>query len=596
MISKSIRNSLFIICFLFLLLTGCNRNYESTLVFDCEPFQCTPFVALNGNARKAHIQKPENSPYAYFAFSEEQISYVKALENSWKSVSFSIVISDLPKNEIESEGRFVFGLLYSEDFDSNGKLKKNLADRPMVHGYINEENEKMQISLASQKGLASNVKGLFLYSEVPVQITKACIIPAEVGFDLSSEIPAFFFGTEGGIVPSEKIYSISDFSNAYNLFNNNDAQFGLLPVISVNFEEIKVQPSNPKNQLRVELNIGSEKLYIRQTKDKNNMIIHCSGLKNPYSKVYPSENENLVTSIRMKYEKVPYDASGKIIHPLVTDPGMIPLWNKDNWRTMDYELFSWEQFPNLLFIDTLDYSVQDDFFKRLAFFTEKTGYVGTLVPDKELYDKHGFNAHDYRSETLADFFTLALKTNFPLNAKEVLLRDILVYNKIILPYEVDNKIVAYKPGSGGIISISQQSAMYLRYTFICHEGLHGLYFIDDDFKQYVSKIFNQTDKNSLNFLLRFFQIQSSLNYNLEDTYLIQNEFMAYVMQQPVNRTGSYFADNIACRGTMIRGEPELSEYVRNTKGYGFTEASQKLSDYVFNRWGMESGRVSLVYR
>ena len=77
---------------------------------------------------------------------------------------------------------------------------------------------------------------------------------------------------------------------------------------------------------------------------------------------------------------------------------------------------------------------------------------------------------------------------------------------------------------------------------------------------------------------------------------MHNEFMAYVMQQSVAQTGPYFADNLAQRGSMLRGEPELCAYIQDTKGSGFTKASQVLSDYVFKRWGMESGRISLVSR
>ena len=258
--------------------------------------------------------------------------------------------------------------------------------------------------------------------------------------------------------------------------------------------------------------------------------------------------------------------------------------------------FNGNNFRVYFFFDTIDYDVQNDFFRRLAFFTEKTGYIGTLVSDSELEGKHGFNAHDYKAETLASFFTLAIQTDFPLNAKEILLAEILSANKIIIPEINQGKIVSYKPGYGGVISISQESPLYLRYSFIVHEGLHGLYFIDSDFRDKVKTVFNTMDKKSLNFLLRFFQIQSSLNYNLEDTYLIQNEFMAYVMQQSVANTESYFAKNLACRGTMIRGEPELSSYVRETNGIHFVQSSQLLSDYVFSRWGLESGRIALVSR
>ena len=53
--------------------------------------------------------------------------------------------------------------------------------------------------------------------------------------------------------------------------------------------------------------------------------------------------------------------------------------------------------------------MQDDLLKRMAFFTEKEGFRGRLAADEEIKDLHGFNAHDYRAETLAAFFDLAEK-------------------------------------------------------------------------------------------------------------------------------------------------------------------------------------------
>ena len=491
-----------------LLCVFCGCTYESSLLFDCEPYKSAHVIALNKNARHAQIQNPENSSYAYFAFSQDQLSFIKAVEASHKAVSFNAVISVLPqKKQTEEDKRFAFGLLYDEDFNTNGKLKKNLDERPIIIGYLNDRNNRISVSLAVPKNSTGNIKGLFLYSEIPSQLVKSSIIPAELGFDFSSDIPSYFLGIEGGVISNKNPYSVTNFSAAQKLFTPDDINFNRMPVISVGFENMEIQPQNPVNQVKVELDIGKEKIHIRRTKGLNNMTFYCSGLKNPYSKVVPVSNENQINSIRMRYENVPFVSDAKVVHPLETDPGMIPLWNKDNWRTLDYELFCWQQFPNLLFFDTLNYSVQDEFFKRLAFFTEKTGYVGTLVSDKEMYGKHGFNAHDYRSDTLADFFTLACETNFPLNSKEILLRDILVYNKIIIPVIEDNVVVSYRAGTGGVISVSQESAMYLRYTFICHEGLHGLYFIDKGFRQYVSKVFNQTDTDSLLFLFCMTSLQ-----------------------------------------------------------------------------------------
>ena len=54
------------------------------------------------------------------------------------------------------------------------------------------------------------------------------------------------------------------------------------------------------------------------------------------------------------------------------------------------------------------------FFRRLSYFVEKKGFRGSLMTNSELEGMHGWNAHDYRPEDLALFYTVADKQDFPL--------------------------------------------------------------------------------------------------------------------------------------------------------------------------------------
>jgi len=584
---------LFVLFFIVFICCFSSCEKESKLHFICEK-DSFPLIAQNKNAISAKISRPEKSSYAFFSFSDEQKMAIQNLAKLWKVVSYEVDLA-LPEKS-SSVSSISYGLIYNSDFDSNGKLKDILIARPMVEGQIDVDDPIIKIALTLPQEKTIDVCGFFIYSSNPLNIVSANISAGKTGFDISKSIPAYYFGENGGIIPSSRINSFADFSSNETLFSTSLKN--LKPVISILLTDLTQPYNTSKEQYmhRVKVKVGSEEIFIRRFLRQNSVTLHCAGLENPFSIVEEKSETDNVNGILMHYVNTNPSSNGNIVEPLNTDPGMIPLWKKSKWRSLDYELFQWEQFPGLLFFDTIDYDVQNDFFRRLAFFTEKTGYIGTLVSDSELEGKHGFNAHDYKAETLASFFTLAIQTDFPLNAKEILLAEILSANKIIIPEINQGKIVGYKPGYGGVISISQESPLYLRYSFIVHEGLHGLYFIDSDFRDKVKTVFNTMDKKSLNFLLRFFQIQSSLNYNLEDTYLIQNEFMAYVMQQSVVNTESYFAKNLACRGTMIRGEPELSSYVRETNGIHFVQSSQLLSDYVFSRWGLESGRIALVSR
>ena len=72
-------------------------------------------------------------------------------------------------------------------------------------------------------------------------------------------------------------------------------------------------------------------------------------------------------------------------------------------------MFSWDRFPNVLILDTASYAVQDDMFNRLAFFVEKAGHAGAIETPAALSGIRGYNAHDYRADDLARFFTTAEK-------------------------------------------------------------------------------------------------------------------------------------------------------------------------------------------
>ena len=282
------------------------------------------------------------------------------------------------------------------------------------------------------------------------------------------------------------------------------------------------------------------------------------------------------------------NAGGEIFAPFKTDPGLIVSWPKNRWRTGDYELFEWDRFPGVLIIDTKDFAVQNDFFKRLAFFSEKMGYRGTLLTDEALEGMHGFNAHDYNAPSLAAFFTKAKAENFPLNARELLLRDILLANGVIV---ADG--TAYTAGRGALLSISQESPEWLRNRYIAHEGWHGIFFTDENFRNATAAVFYTTDETSRDFLTSYWQLHPNLNYDLNDEYLVHNEFMAYIMQQNVSAVAAYFV-NLANWASVQKAIPSLAAYVRQTHGIPFEDAAKVFDEYAFDNWGLSCGRVWLI--
>jgi len=234
--------------------------------------------------------------------------------------------------------------------------------------------------------------------------------------------------------------------------------------------------------------------------------------------------------------------------PLPADLTTILHFDQAGWRSAEFELFSWNAYPRILIFDTADYSVQARLFKRLAFFVEKEGYTGTLLTNDELRGKHGWNAHDYRAEDLADFFLHADEAGFSLNREELVLKEILLDNGI-LSMEGGN----VRPGEGGLISISRESPGYLREKFIIHEGTHGIFFTDSLYREMCFARWDELPGEGKSFWKLFFAWN---NYDSDDRYLVVNEYQAYMLQQHVKRAEQYFRNHGASRWIKLNRDPE----------------------------------------
>ncbi len=347
-----------------------------------------------------------------------------------------------------------------------------------------------------------------------------------------------------------------------------------------------------KNQKRITFSAGSEKLSIRLSKNANSKTLQTSALKNPFEKFELQENKELVKKLIMKPSNpiLAQDTEGKVLYPLKTDLGLINNWPQKNWRRSDYEIFEWELFPGVLVFDFANYKIQNQFFTRIAYFVEKAGYKGTLVSDDFVENKHGYNAHDYKANDLANFFSLVEQENFQINSYEEILKEILIANKII---QKDKD--GFKARKGAVVSFSRESPEYLRHTFMAHESWHGIYFTDEDFRNIVATCYNMFDEDSLNFLKKFWETQPGLGYDTNDEYLMQNEFMAYIMQQSFSNVRNYFIQ-VAGRGSVNRIQPESAEYIRSTNAQAFVDAAEILNSYAFDNWGLACGRVALIQR
>ncbi len=275
--------------------------------------------------------------------------------------------------------------------------------------------------------------------------------------------------------------------------------------------------------------------------------------------------------------------------PFKTGFGPILISEKASWRNDEYEIFSWTHFPDFLIIDTADYSFQARMFKRLAFFVEKPGSRGIIRSNEEIEDLHGWNAHDYKAEDLAAFFTAASRSSFPLNKEEELLKEILTVNGV-----VRNKNGFFLPGSGGILSVSRESNSFLRRIFITHEGYHGVFFSSPEFRKKCEVIWEGVEPELKEFWELFFLYK---RYDTEDQYLLVNEFMAYNLQQPTEKVIPYFFDHIIPR--LLKRYPEKEEFLNtilNEKKDRFLYHAEKLAEALEEVTSLPAGSLILLNR
>ena len=557
--------------------------------------EMSSLYALDSAATKGTV----NEGYANFKFTKAQKEYFYKTYRENGSVALTICLQLMPtkkqkaalKKGSESEAVLRYGFLGSDDFTIDGKfIKKKYPDIRRIQIQADETNAPylFDLSFAVQKN--DNIEkyvpeGFFIYSTLRCRVIAACVVPAEIGFDVSKEIPYYGFACNGGVI---------DFSNRGFDFSGSSMVFPVQSNLKQSMPEYRILLSeNPENKttrehsVRVQMNAGGEKLYINNVEAARELIIPTGALNTPFSRIEFSDNSECVESLIMRGTK---PAGEEVLEPVRTDPGLILNYKTSQWRTPDYELYEWDRFPQILFFDTRNYEIQDKLFRRMAFFVEKQGYKGRLLTNEELGDMHGYNAHDYSAASMAAFFNKATDLGFQLNEEEELLKRILIHNGLL---ESDGLYV--KANEGGLVSISRETPGWSRTNLLAHEGWHTIFFRDAEFRNYVSAVYYTFDPDSLDFLIEYFKSQPSLGYDVNDEYLMHNEFMAYIMQQRLSEVANYFV-HLANRGSVIEFTPKLAAYVRKTEGRGFEDAANALNDFVFDKYGIVCGNIALVNR
>ncbi len=588
-----------------------NKNQSAVRLAALGEEKANRLYALDSSASKGTISKPG---YANFKFTEQQKKVFQTIYNKYGTAALVICLQVMPTKEqqtlmqdVNSEAVLNYGFLTNEDFTKKGKLKKQYYPgnkRIQVIGDLKKAPDIFDVAFAVQKN--ENIEktvpeGFFVYTSVRCRILGACVVPAEVGFDITKDIPFYGFACNGGVIDFDN--RGFDFSGASMIFPVQASVEKAMPEFSIILSDAEDLKTTREHSVRLELNIGGEKLYVNNVPSAKEIVIPTGALNVPFSRTELGANSECINALIMRAstgkgsadgnaaeEKVNGGNKNEVLDPIRTDPGLILNYKTTQWRTPDYEIYEWDRYPGILFFDTRNYEIQDRLFRRLAYYVEKQGYKGRLLTNEELGDMHGYNAHDYSAASMANFFNQATDLNFQLNEEEILLKRILIHNGL---FENDGLYV--KANEGGLVSISRETPGWSRINLLAHEGWHTIFFRDPEFRNYVSAVYYTFDPTSLEFLIDYFKSQPSLGYDVNDEYLMHNEFMAYIMQQRLSEVANYFV-HLANRGSVIEYTPQLAAYIRKTEGRGFEDAANALNDFVYDKYGIVCGNIALVNR
>jgi len=263
--------------------------------------------------------------------------------------------------------------------------------------------------------------------------------------------------------------------------------------------------------------------------------------------------------------------------------------SQGSWRNPDFELYRWVRFPDILIWDFRNYDVQDRFFRRLAYFVEKKGYRGRLLTNQEIAGKHGWNAHDYRPEALADFFNLVKEEDFPLDDEEWLMLKIFLENGI-LREEPDGRLA---PGKGAVISISRESSPVLRERFLVHEASHGLYFTSGEYRDFIRSVWEGLQEEDRAMWVFFF---GWYGYDPRDEDLMINESQAYLVQIPSDQVAGYFDTRMRNLIGLYPSQAGLLKRGTEERSGVFRSWSETIGRWTWEKWGLLPGDFFPLYK
>ncbi|UGQ16211.1 hypothetical protein [Borrelia sp. RT5S] len=266
--------------------------------------------------------------------------------------------------------------------------------------------------------------------------------------------------------------------------------------------------------------------------------------------------------------------------PISSDLKFIFNYKKENYRRDSFEIFNLIVKPEIYVLKFKHLKDQSLMLKRLAFFMEKKNFRGRILSNEELENKKGWAGHNYRLEDIITFFNMAKKSNTKLNKEELILRNIIINNK--LAYIEDNTIkVRDKSRNIAFATYSEDATISREAQMIIfmHEILHMYFFTDANISKAISALWYknvpQKDKRA------WIKFLDSKDYDIKSNSLVINEFYAYMLQIP---------------------KEDIAEFLVNTKYFhksdakNYEELASKLEKLLWNAKGLIAGELLILFK
>ena len=494
--------------------------------------------------------------FPVFLFSGEQNGYLKQSDlREFHTVSPLILQSGSPVHPALSSIRYAFYPPRKEEALYIRLATDSPSELSLVFSASRDELS-LRLPASAEEGLVE----ILLGEAAPL---KALVLPPGVQFYFKKPWDDLLTGRISLESPDELVLTLP------GLAASEDAAAVDKPEAA---EDLVLTLTNPE-PLRI--SDGSEYETVLRSHNRSRTF-HFPLVRNSEWTIFPlSGLESLSLDIKKRPDfPIPLEREGMQI--LNADP--------ESWRNRDFEIYRWSSVPEVLIFDFRDYDVQNRFLRRLAFFVEKKGYRGQILSSEELKGKHAWNAHDYRASDLAAFFNKTEELDTKLYDEEVLLKDLLIREGILIR---SGDILS--EGVGAINSIALESGSILRYRFFTHEASHGIYFTQKEYREFVKSFWeslNDEDRDLWRLYLGWY------GYDPEDEDLMMNEFQAYFTQQPVTEAAAYFMPRMA---RMAKINPSLGALFTKKEENApelFRSWAERIETFQRDNWGLEAGNFS----